>query len=349
MRVRLIAFTAAGECVALRARDVLEGEDCAYERGFGEARRGLDAFAREGFDRADALVFVGATGIAVRAIAPYVRSKASDPAVVVIDEAGTWCIPVLSGHLGGANALAIRLARGLGAQPVVTTATDIRGVWAPDSWAASRGFCVLEPERIRSVSSSLLAGAGATLFTDGAVEGAVPAGVSLTEERARAQVVVSPRALPQDGELACEPALHIVPRCVYVGVGCRRGASRAAIARAVECARELAGVPSRALAGAASIDLKADEEGLLSWARSAGLAIEFFAAERLARAEGSFSSSPFVESVTGVDCVCERAAACASGSGRLICRKQVLDGVTVALAASAFTCTFNNEAANRRG
>ena len=208
---------------------------------------------------------------------------------------------------------------------------------------------MLEPERIRSVSSSLLAGAGATLFTDGAVEGAVPAGVSLTEDRARAQVVVSPRALPQDGELACEPALHIVPRCVCVGVGCRRGTSQAAIARAVESACELAGVPSRALAGATSIDLKADEEGLLSWARSAGLAIEFFTAERLAKARGSFSSSSFVESVTGVDCVCERAAVCASGSGRLICRKRVLDGVTVALAASAFTCTFNNDAANRRG
>ena len=345
MRVRLIAFTAAGETVALRARSVLEDEDCGYERGFGDGRRGLDAFAREGFAEADALVFVGATGIAVRAIAPYVRSKASDPAVVVIDEAGTWCIPVLSGHLGGANALALRLAHGLGAQPVVTTATDIRGMWAPDSWAASLGFRVLEPERIRSVSSSLLAGTGATLFTDGAVEGAFPVGVRPTDERARAQVVVSPRVLPQDGELAPEPALHIVPRCVYVGVGCRRGASEAAIACAVEHALELAGVPSCALAGAASIDLKADEGGLLSWARSEGLAVEFFAAERLAEARGSFSSSPFVESITGVGCVCERAAVSASGAGRLVCAKQVLDGVTVALAAGAFTCTFNNDAA----
>lgn len=349
MRVRLIAFTAVGERVALRARDALEGEECGYERGFGEGRRGLDAFAREGFAEADALVFVGAVGIAVRAVAPYVRSKASDPAVVAIDEAGTWCIPILSGHLGGANALALRLARALGAQPVVTTATDIRGMWAPDSWAASQGFCVLEPERIRSVSSSLLAGAGASLFTDGAVEGALPVGVSLADERTRAQVVVSPCALAQDGALAPGPALHIVPPCVYVGVGCRRGTSEAAIARAVERAGELAGVPPCALAGAASVDLKADEEGLLRWARSKGLAIEFFDADRLGRARGSFSSSPFVESVTGVGCVCERAAVCASGAGRLICTKQVFDGVTVALAASAFTCTFNSDAAYRRG
>lgn len=349
MRVRLIAFTAAGERTALRAREVLADEDCAYERGFGEGRRGLDAFAREGFAEADALVFVGAAGIAVRAIAPYVRSKASDPAVVVVDEAGTWCIPVLSGHLGGANALALRLAHGLGAQPVITTATDIRGVWAPDSWAVSQGFCVLEPERIRLVSSSLLAGAGVSLFVDGAPVGAAPAGVSLVDDRARAQVVVSPCALPQDGEAAPHTALHIVPRCVYVGVGCRRGTSQAAIARAVEHALQLAGVPRCALAGAASIDLKADEDGLLSWARAGALPIEFFAAERLAKAEGPFSSSPFVESVTGVGCVCERAAVCTSGGGRLICAKQVLDGVTVALAASTFTCMFDSDAAKRRG
>ena len=186
---------------------------------------------------------------------------------------------------------------------------DWRAVWARNPWSPPRpisaGCGRRIPGRLRGGSAcssrnasarsrpAFWRGRGRPCLRDGAVEGAVPAGVSLTEERARAQVVVSPRALPQDGELACEPALHIVPRCVYVGVGCRRGASRAAIARAVECARELAGVPSRALAGAASIDLKADEEGLLSWARSAGLAIEFFAAERLARAEGSFSSSPF--------------------------------------------------------
>lgn len=349
MIVHLISFTDAGERTALRACEALAGDECSYERGFGAGRCGVDAFAREGFARADALVFVGAAGIAVRAIAPYVRSKATDPAVVVVDEAGSWCIPVLSGHLGGANGLALRLARGIGARPVITTATDIRGVWAVDSWAVSQGFRVLEPERIRTVSSRLLSGEGAGLYLDGGMEGPVPDGVVVTGDRARAQVVVSPVALPGDGALTGEPSLHIVPRCVHVGVGCRRGATPEAISLAVEDALGAAGVPACALVGAASIDLKADEEGLVAWARDAGLSIEFYTADRLAGEQGDFSSSPFVRSITGVGCVCERAAVSASGGGRLICAKRVLGGVTVALAAGAFTCTFSDNAADCRG
>ena len=87
------------------------------------------------FAQSDALVFVGAVGIAVRAIAPHCRSKATDPAVVVLDECGRFAIPLLSGHLGGANDLARRLAKACGAVPVITTATDANGVFAVDEWA----------------------------------------------------------------------------------------------------------------------------------------------------------------------------------------------------------------------
>ena len=98
----------------------------------------------------DALIFVGAVGIAVRAIAPHCRNKAVDPAVVVLDECGHFAVPILSGHLGGANDLARALAAVCGAVPVITTATDANGVFAVDAWARHQNCAVLEPGRIKA-------------------------------------------------------------------------------------------------------------------------------------------------------------------------------------------------------
>ena len=106
---------------------------------FGTVHESLADWTRRTFQPGNNLLFIGAAGIAVRAIAPYVREKQSDPAVVVMDEKANWCIPILSGHLGGANLLANKLAKMTGAQAAITTATDVRGVWAVDSWRNRKG------------------------------------------------------------------------------------------------------------------------------------------------------------------------------------------------------------------
>ena len=109
----------------------------------------LSEWTAENFQKSDALIFIGAVGIAVRAIAPHCKSKATDPAVIVLDERGRFSIPILSGHLGGANDLAKKLASICGAVPVITTATDIEGVFAVDEWAKAQNCHVLEPGRIK--------------------------------------------------------------------------------------------------------------------------------------------------------------------------------------------------------
>ena len=124
------------------------------------------------FVRSDALVFVGAVGIAVRAIAPHCQSKASDPAVVVLDECGRFAVPILSGHLGGANDLARQLSALCGAVPVITTATDANGIFAVDEWAKHQNCQVLEPARIKAVSGKLLAGQTASVWSEFSLPGA---------------------------------------------------------------------------------------------------------------------------------------------------------------------------------
>ena len=151
-----LAFTAKGLALAQKLAAAYPGSvaRCGHEAGQVHL---ADWTARQ-FAGSDALVFVGAVGIAVRAIAPHCQSKAQDPAVVVLDECGRFAVPILSGHLGGANDLARALAAVCGAVPVITTATDANGVFAVDEWAKHQNCTVLEPERIKLVSGALLAG-----------------------------------------------------------------------------------------------------------------------------------------------------------------------------------------------
>ena len=142
MKICLTAFTARGRELAGKLAASLGGE---VNEGLP-----LKEWTARAFETADALVFVGAVGIAVRAIAPHIVHKSLDPAVVVIDEGGNFAVSLLSGHLGGANELARKIAAVTGAEAVITTATDVRGVFAVDEWARRQKLHVENPEYIRS-------------------------------------------------------------------------------------------------------------------------------------------------------------------------------------------------------
>lgn len=314
-----LAFTEKGMALAHRLARALPGS--VSRCGAGGVR--LAEWTSTQFAQADALIFVGAVGIAVRAIAPHCKSKATDPAVVVLDECGRFAVPLLSGHLGGANALARALAEACGAIPVITTATDANGVFAVDEWAKAQGCAVLEPERIKLVSGALLAGHTVRLASDWPVQGTPPAGVDPARTPAEADFALT---LSPAGD-----ALHLVPRIGVLGIGCRRGTCAEQLEAAFTdfCARH--SLAPACIAAAASIDLKADEAGLLAFCRAHGWPITFYSAEQLRALPGPFTPSPFVQSVTGVDNVCERAAVLASG-GCIRIPKQAGGGVTFALA-----------------
>lgn len=323
MTCAYLAFTENGFALAQRLAAAKHGTVSRC----GAGGVSLAGWTREQFAACDALVFVGAVGIAVRAIAPYCRSKASDPAVVVLDECGHFAVPILSGHLGGANDLARELAAVCGAVPVITTATDARGVFAVDEWAKHQGCTVLEPERIKHVSGSLLAGRTAAFWSEFPVAGDPPAGVTAaqTQETADFALTVCP----------CGGVLHLVPRIGVLGIGCRRGTTAQQLEEAFAAFCVQHRLAAQCITGAASIDLKQDEAGLAAFCAAHGWAVRFFSAGQLNDLPGSFTPSAFVHSVTGVDNVCERSAALASG-GTVRIPKCAGGGVTFALALRPF-------------
>ena len=269
---------------------------------------------------------MGAAGIAVRAVAPYAGNKASDPAVVAVDECGRFAVPLLSGHLGGANRLARRIGAVCGALPVITTATDANGAFAVDEWAVRQGCCVLDVPRIKRVSAKILAGGTAVLRSPWPVAGTPPAGVAADGGAFDFELTV---------HSADAGALRLVPRIAVLGVGCRKGIGQQAMEEAFAALLAQSGLCAEAFYKVCSIDLKRDEPGLRAFCAAHRFAFETFSAAQLAAVEGRFSSSGFVQSVTGVDNVCERSAVLGSG-GTLYCKKQAGGGVTMAAAMAPF-------------
>ncbi len=384
----ILAFSEEGMRLAERVSESLDLAGIPAEAARSGRPLKASEWAKEHFQRENCLLFVGACGIAVRSIAPLLRSKLEDPAVLVMDEAGRFVIPLLSGHLGGANEEAVRVAGMVGGQAVLTTGTDVRGRFAVDTWASSQGLTVLEPWRIVNVSGRVLDDPnGITIATRWKIEGALPKGIGevglidvadaaggidsaseidatdaaggarmdgnhevyevqedhqdhdegrgshreISSNRRRADVIVDVRAFDD------EPALHLVPRALVLGIGCRKGAAADAIEDCWSAFSEKNGIPECALSMAASIDVKKDEPGIIEFCRRRGIPFRTFASRELNAIEGEFHGSDFVKKTVGTDSVCERSAVLAAGreecgSDGVAVSKFSRSGVTMAAA-----------------
>lgn len=300
------------------------------EPGFGAIGKAGEFYGPL-FRWAQVLVFVGSAGIAVREIAPFVRSKRTDPAVIAMDELGRFVIPLLSGHIGGANALALKLAEAVGGTPVITTATDINGKFSVDAWAARQGLFIADLGAAKAVSAAILE-RPVPLSSAFPIVTALPSGVTEGED-GEVGIRISVKK-----EAPFARTLLLVPPAVQLGIGCRRGTGAERIAAAVDAVLREHGIHPRAVCQVGSIDLKRDEAGLLEFCRRRGLPVRFYTAEELRAAPGEFTPSQRVLEVTGVDNVCERAAMV--GGKELLVGKTIVDGVTVAAAVKAWEVRF---------
>ena len=333
MTVWLISYTARGRALAARVGDILRdaGHACRTfalpkfcEAGDEPLTRPAADWAGAAFQQADALVFCCASGIAVRAVAPHVRDKRTDPAVLVLDEGGRFVIPLLSGHLGGANALAEALAAQLSATAVLTTATDVNGLFAVDVFARENGLYIEDMALAKAVSAALLAGEEVGFRSDLPLKGPLPRGLTAGDAALGIHVTA--------GEGTPFPrTLRLTPRRYVAGLGCRRGKDAAALEAFLRENLKASGVGLHELAALASIDLKKDEPGLVALSQRLGLPCMTYSAEELKAVPGDFTPSAFVREVTGVDSVAERAAVLASG-GALVVKKVAANGMTFALA-----------------
>lgn len=319
-----------GEQVFKRLSDA---SDLNVFHASAKEREGLSLIDYVGgiFDTFDALVFVSSTGIAVRAIAPHVKSKMTDPAVIVIDEKGDYAVSLLSGHVGGSNKLTEQLSDILSAQPVITTATDRFGLLAIDEWANNAGLSIANPDQIKTISSRVLGGNIVTIYSDVKFSGDLPEYFKLVKTKCNADVIISEYRYEYD-------SLHLVPSNLILGIGTRKGVGLADIEKSVEALLAKNNIHPKSIRSIASIDLKRDEKGIVHFAQKNNLPYKTYTSEQLGKVKGSKSESDFVRHITGVDSVSERASL-VEGE-KLIVPKTAANGIALAISKISLVLTM---------
>ncbi len=285
--IGLVTATAAGRNLARRLAGAWPGE-CTVHSG------PVAGQIRAAWAESDALVCFLATGAAVRLLAPLLRDKRTDPGVVCVDEAGTHAVALLGGHGGGANALAQRVAEVLGAQPVVTTATDAAGHTALDSFGADLGFRLADRAGLARVGRALLDGEPVRIVADATWPlPALPTGPGPV-------IAVSDR-------LAAAGDLVYRPPSLVAGVGASRGVPREEVGELIWDALAGAGLAIESVRALATVDTKADEPGIVAAAHQLGLPLLTYPAGRLASVDVP-NPSEVVRAAVGTPSVAEAAA-----------------------------------------
>ncbi|MCM1126156.1 MAG: cobalamin biosynthesis protein [Lachnospiraceae bacterium] len=369
MKLSIISFTQKGKILSERiAEEAEEMETLLFTRqkayaGQKGGSAGRTAFtekpvgewAGEQMEKGHALLFIGACGIAVRAIAPHLKDKLRDSPVLVMDENGKYVIPILSGHVGGANALAVYLAEKTGAQAVITTATDMNRKFAVDLFAKKNGLFIVNKDGIAGVSAKALAGEEITLSIEKG-HGIYGAEDDLQEKWKTVKplrdfegirILPYPPREPVDVLITSEkgqfPAqLCLCPKEYVIGIGCKKGKEAKELEAFLRRKLKELGIETRQIWAAASVSQKKEEAGILAWCQKEKIPFWTYEAEELQAVEGDFQPSLFVKEQVGVDNVCERAAVKACGAdGTLILKKCAEDGMTIAVAKRKWSVSFD--------
>lgn len=288
----------------------------------------------------DGLVLIMATGIVVRMIAPLLKSKDTDPAIVVMDEAGRFAISLLSGHLGGANELAERCASASTGNAVITTATDVNDLPSFDMLAKEQGWVIADISRVKMLNTMLLDNKEIAVVD--------PTGQSRTWLHGRGRVtfhetfakaaasgahgllLVTNQNLPE--QMTTRTTLILHPRNLVLGIGCNRGTPADEIAAFVMNHLKQLSLSAKSICCIASIAAKRDEPGLIKFAEQLGVPLNCFESAALNQIPFPSPPSEHALEAVGVAAVAEPAALLASGGGRLLLQKVKSGNVTLAVA-----------------
>ena len=269
------------------------------------------------FNKYDLHIFVAATGAVVRIIDGKFKSKDTDPAVITVDDHANFVISLLSGHLGGANEECERIADGIRAIPVITTASDVGGKIAVDIFSQKIKAKLEDLEGAKRVTSLIVNGEKVSLH--------LPKNIVTHDENSAGAIVVSNR---KNIEIS-----KIIPQNIFIGIGCKRGTAKEHIVEKLKYAMDKQNLEFSSIKMAASAWVKSDETGLLEAMSELGIPIKFFDKEEILKLEDLIEEkSEYVKKTIGVYGVSEPCAFLASsGKGAFLAKKIKLDGMTLSI------------------
>ena len=328
--ITIISFTKKGGDINKRLTDILSESDITsytlekyrFDNRVKPLGNLKETVKRHFTD--DAVIFIGAVGIAVRSIAPYIKDKFCDPAVLVIDELGRYVIPLLSGHVGGANELANYIGEALSAAPIITTATDINGTFAVDIFAKKNNLLISSRKLAKDVSAALLDNNCIDIDSDIKNIDVKELKKKLNPNNKACDIKVRITDRIYD-----DTVLTLIPKNLYIGVGCKKNTDANKMWDFVNDIFRLEGLDIRAVKSIGSIDIKRDEYAVKNLANRLNVPFLTFTKDELNSASGDFFESEFVRKTVGVGNVCERAVCIQCNN--LIVKKTAREGMTVAI------------------
>ncbi len=357
MRIAVIAITGNGARLGCKLQNGLTGAEFYVSKRYagqaGSARHifeptELRELIGSLWHRFDAFVFLMATGIVVRMIAEHLQSKQTDPAVVVIDDAGKFAISLLSGHLGGANELARRCAFLCGANPVITTATDVNDLPSFDMLAKDNNWVIDDITRVKTLNSLLLdnreiavvdrTGKVRSWFHGRGKLSFYETFIDAFNSKAKGLLFVTNQNFPTTYK--CDNLLILRPRDIVLGIGCNRNTPLEEIEEFVDTQLRRCFLSLKSVIRIASAEAKSDEAGLIAYAEKYGLELVFYPSHDLNQVSVPTEPSQYVMAAIGAKGVAEPAAVLASGGGTLLLKKVKSPNVTLAIAQ---ICETGNE------
>ncbi len=316
MKIACLAFTASGEAIAERIKYSSDNEIQIFSKE--NYKSNLDNI----FGEYQGIIFISSTGIAIRISAPYIKSKLVDPAIIVVDDLGRYAISLLSGHIGGANELAISIAEDLKCQAIITTASDGRRIEAVDMFAKRNNLFIENMDDAKKITAMMLDGEAIRLQSE--IEAKIGYSNIVDNQEAGAIFVLSKLHINYD-----KPSCILRPKNITVGLGCRRGKTMDDILSALRSVFSENNLSIKCIKQIATVDVKQDEQGIIEACRYLKCEMKIISREDIKVVQDKFNKSVFVNSTIGVTSVCEPCAYIAGGE--IIVPKAAINGITIAI------------------
>lgn len=324
MRIGIISVTKQGDLIADKLKEILYAE--VFSKSSIEDFN-IKSITEKLMESYQAVIFIASTGIGVRSIAPFLKGKAVDPAVLVIDSCANFVISLVSGHLGGANELTLKVAEVLKAQPVITTATDNLGITAPDVIAKHNNFIIEDLKKAKYIAAKLVDGKKVA-FIDDKQYIPLPKGYIDNVEEAEGAVYVTNRI---QGNWQNEKfiSLKLIRRDVILGIGCRKNFDAEKMHKTVIKVLGENNIDIRAVSIVATVEIKKDEKAILELSKKFNAELKIFTLNEIKKIEDKYKGSDFVEKSIGVRAVCEPSVELSGG--KLLTGKICCDGMTICI------------------
>jgi cobalt-precorrin 5A hydrolase len=293
----------------------------------------LEAFNKFLFKEYETLIYIMATGIVVRVIAPYIEHKSVDPAVIVMDGKGQYVISLLSGHLGGANEKTRQLAKKIGGQAVITTTSDVLGKTAVDTLALALDCSIDSLKNAKEVTAAIIDQKKIAMRLDAYINlDNVNLSDNIVLEKEESQDILASIIVTNKNVVKKESQdVVLFTKNIVLGMGCRKGTSFEDIEKYVLEKLKSYNISSKSIIKVATIDIKKNEPGLIEFCQKYKANFTTYTAQEMEKYENLFVKSDFVKKTVGVSSVCEISGYMASNMGRKISEKECKDGMTLSI------------------